>query len=194
MRARACYVAHVRTDEWDRETFRKVLEDIQDRTHLTEADLATLAGRSRSQVNRWTRAENQPAHAPLIRLVGGLEKFGPAVRKLGIELLAAAGYAPPEPVAQVSQVDFQAPEHNGPGVRVEQYDERHLRTVVVVDTNVTMDEAIASLGDLSDQERTTVYMLRGMEYEPAEVAGAVLLLRGLDARRARQRGSGRRSS
>jgi transcriptional regulator with XRE-family HTH domain len=184
----------VRTEQWDRETFRQVLGQIQDRTQLTEAGLATLAGRSRSQVNRWTRAENQPAYEPLRQLVDGLEKFGPQVRELGIQLLKAAGYAPPEPVIQVGQVRMEVPAPPIPGVRIEQYDERRLRVGITVDTDVGMDEAIASLGDLSPNERATVAMLKGMEYSPAEVAGAVLLLRELNARRAMSDNTHRRNA
>jgi hypothetical protein len=101
-----------------------------------------------------------------------------------------------EPIVQISQVRLTtpAPPEREPGVHVERYDERHLRVDVTVDTHVTMDEAIASLGDLSPHERGTVAMLRDMRYEPAEVAGAILLLRGLDARRAAQSDSDRRNA
>lgn len=184
----------MRTEDWDRETFRKVLDQIQDRTQLTEAELAALAGRSRSQVNRWTRAENQPTYEPLRRLVDGLQRYGPEIRKLGTELLEAAGYAPPEPVAQVGQVEFTTPEPPIPGVRVERYDERHLRADVVIDTGVSMDEAIKYLGVLSDNERAAVAMLRGMGYEPAEVAGAVRMLREMADLRAGQAGTRRRKA
>jgi transcriptional regulator with XRE-family HTH domain len=185
----------VRTEKWDRETFRTVLAAIRDRTHLTELELANLAGRSRSQVNRWTRAENQPDYEPVRRLVDGLEQYGPQVRQLGVQLLEAAGYSPPEPTAHVSQANLTVSAPPEPGVQVERYDDnRHVHLGVTVDTQVTMEEAIASLGDLSPHEQGTIDMLRNLRYEPAEVAGAILLLRGLDARRAAQSGSDRRNA
>jgi hypothetical protein len=91
---------------------------------------------------------------------------------------------PEEPVTETS----------AQGVQVERYDERHVHVDVTVDTQVTMEEAVASLGDLTAHERATVAMLRDMRYEPAEVAGAVLLLRGLDARRAAQSPPSRRKA
>jgi transcriptional regulator with XRE-family HTH domain len=149
-------------------------------------------------------ADTGISQATMSRMVSGLtEPSVDSLRKIGAvwdytlqEMMVFAGLSEADgshPVAHVSQVQVEAPEPT-PGVRVERYDERHLRADVIVDIDVTMDEAIKSLGDLSDNERATVAMLRGMEYEPAEVAGAILLLRGLDAKRASQRGSGRRTS
>lgn len=182
----------MRTEDWDRETFRRVLEDIQDRTHLTEAELAALAGRSRSQVNRWTRAENQPAYDPLRRLVDGLEKFGPGVRKLGIQLLEAAGYAPPEPVARVGAVALDVPEATSPGVRIEQVDDRHLQVGLTIETDVTMDEVRERLErdrPLSANERAMINNMQAMDFPPAEIGGAVMMIRGFDEHRTGQQGS-----
>jgi hypothetical protein len=179
----------VRTDEWDRETFRRVLEDIQDRTHLTEAELAALAGRSRSQVNRWTRAENQPAYDPLRRLVDGLQRFAPEVRKLGIELLEAAGYAPPEPLSPVSPVVLTVAEETSAGVRIEEVGDSHLQVGLTIETDVTMDQMYERLGDLSPNERAMIANMEAMDFPASEIGGAVLMLRGFDARRTGQQGS-----
>lgn len=103
---------------------------------------------------------------------------------------------PRDPAVQVSQVGISVPRAPTaePGVRVERFDDRHLRIDVTIDTQVTMEEAIASLGALTPHERGTVEMLRNMRYDPAEVAGAVLLLRGLDARRTEQSPQTRRKA
>lgn len=145
--------------------------------------LAKRSGISLSIISR-ILGENRVPEVPALRAIGKTLGY-----TLG-EMMVFAGLAEPEelpqPVARVSQVQVTAPEPPGPGVRIERYDDSHLRIGITVDTDVSMDEAIASLGELSDNERATVAMLKGMEYSPAEVAGAVLLLRGLDARRAAQ--------
>ena len=149
-------------------------------------------------------ADTGISQATMSRMVNGLsEPSVDSLRKIGNlwgytlqEMMVFAGLAESDsrqPAAHVSQVQVETPEPT-PGVRVERYDERHLRADVIVDTDLTMDEAIDSLGDLSPNERATVAMLRGMEYEPAEVAGAILLLRGLDVRRAKQQGPHRRKA
>src|SRR5690242_1412363 len=98
MRAQACYGAHVRAEgrRWDPERFRTLLKQILNRTELNQQQLGELAGRSRSQANRWLRAVNQPEFEPLARLVDGLGQFGPQIQNLGFELLEAAGYSQPE--------------------------------------------------------------------------------------------------
>jgi transcriptional regulator with XRE-family HTH domain len=143
--------------------------------------LAKRSGISLSIISRILNDDRVP-DLPALRAIGKALGYG-----LG-QMMVFAGLAEPgelpESVVRVSQVQFATPEPRTQGVRVERYDERHLHADVVIDTDVTMDEAIASLGALSDNERATVYMLRGMEYAPAEVAGAVLMLRELAARRA----------
>lgn len=109
-RTASCYVAHVRTSSWDRDRFRDLLEEIQGRASLSDPQLAALAGRSRSQVNRWTRAEHQPTYEPLRKLVDGLERHGPEIQALGFQLLEAAGYAPPDS----GQVDDSSPPGDRP--------------------------------------------------------------------------------
>lgn len=94
-----CYLAHVRTEGWQPDRFRETLKQISDRTGLGDKDLATLTGRSRSQVNRWRRAEHQPDFPSLQRLADGLRQYGPEIQQLGADLLDAAGY---EPVIQVT--------------------------------------------------------------------------------------------
>lgn len=64
---------------------------------LTQTAIAELAAVSRSQVNRWTRAEHQPSYEPVRRLADKLGERGPEMRALGRNLLETAGYASPEP-------------------------------------------------------------------------------------------------
>lgn len=89
------YLARVRTPKWDPEAFRDLLDEILRRTGMTDAELGELAGRSRSQANRWKRAENQPAYDPLRRLADRLVERDAALVDLARQLLASAGYEPP---------------------------------------------------------------------------------------------------
>jgi hypothetical protein len=72
-----------------------------------------------------------------------------------------------------------------PGLRIVDYDDSRFALEVEVDTSVSMDEALAALGDLTQNERILVANLRAMDhppYPPSAVAGAVLLLRSYQAR------------
>lgn len=92
---------------------------------------------------------------------------------------------PTEPVAHVSQIALHAPEPTSSGVRVERRSDSHVTYEVTVESGLTMDEAIASLGELTEHEELLVHQLRIMKFEPDQVKGAVLLLRrGQPARRA----------
>ncbi|GAA4100729.1 helix-turn-helix domain-containing protein [Nonomuraea soli] len=79
---------------WDREKFGEILKKIGERAQLSPAEIAELAGRSRSQVNRWTRSENQPGYDALRRFADNLARDFPDLAPLGAELLEAAGYGP----------------------------------------------------------------------------------------------------
>jgi len=144
--------------------------------------LAKKSGISLSIISRILNDDRVP-DLPALRAIGKALGYG-----LG-QMMVFAGLAEPgelpEPVLHVSQVKFTAPERTQ-GVHVEQYDDQRLHADVVVDTGVTMEQAIKRLGKLSDNEHATVTMLRNMDYAPAEVAGAVLMLRELAARRAKQ--------
>lgn len=80
------------TSQWDRQRFKDVLEEIQRRTNLSQTELAKLAGRNRTQINRWVRAENQPAYTALQQLATATAARYPDVADLARELMAAAGY------------------------------------------------------------------------------------------------------
>lgn len=153
--------------------------------------LAKRSGISLSIVSR-ILGENRVPEVPALRAIGKTLGY-----TLG-EMMVFAGLAEPEelprPSAHVSQVQVTAPEPPEPGVRIERYDDSHLRIGITVDTDVGMDEAIASLGELSDNETATVYTLKGMGYSPVEVAGAVMLLRGLDSERVSQAPQDRRQA
>jgi transcriptional regulator with XRE-family HTH domain len=179
---------------WPVQRFRATLERILDETGLPQAGLAALVPIDQSQLSRWKSGTSRPKFDSLKELGEALRARYPSLQIGPNELLESAGYAPPEPVAHISQVEIQTPVPPETGVHVEQFNNGHLRVDVTIDTQVTMDEAIASLGDLSPHEQGTIAMLRDMRYEPAEVAGAILLLRGLDARRSAQLGTDRRKA
>lgn len=61
-------------------------------------------------------------------------------------------------------------------------------------SGVTTGPAIANLGELSPNEEVLVAQLQGMRYPPAEIAGAVLLMRRYAARRTRQEDSHRKEA
>jgi transcriptional regulator with XRE-family HTH domain len=82
----------VRTPKWDRERFGELLKEIGDRAHLDQGGLAELAGRSRSQINRWTRSENQPAYDAVARLATAITGRYPHLSDLAREFMIAAGY------------------------------------------------------------------------------------------------------
>lgn len=86
------YCARVRTDDWDRQRFQSLLQAIQERTGLSDGDMGELAGRSRSQINRWTRAESQPTYQPIRQLAEALATKHPNIASLAGQLLIAAGY------------------------------------------------------------------------------------------------------
>jgi transcriptional regulator with XRE-family HTH domain len=139
--------------------------------------LAADTGISQATMSRMVNGQGEPS-------IDSLRKIGDLWGYTLQEMMVFAGFAEASdrpPVAHIGQVEFATPERTQ-GVHVERYDERHLRADVIVATGVTMDEAIAKLeklspqGKLSDNERATVAMLRGMGYAPEQVAGAIMLL------------------
>lgn len=185
---------------WPVQRFRATLDRILDETGLPQAGLAALVPMDQSQLSRWKSGSSRPKFESLVVLGEALRAKYPSLDIGPNELLESAGYAPPEPVGRISQVHLAAPDPPGPGVRVEQYDDRHLYVGLTIDTGITMDEAIAKLeqlstgGKLTDNERATVAMLRGMGFAPEEVAGAVLVVRGIADVRATQQELGRRKA
>jgi hypothetical protein len=145
--------------------------------------LAADAGISQATMSRLLSGRGEPSTDSL-RKLGNL--WGYSLQ----QMMVFAGLADDQP----GEVAAAKPAPPQTGVRVERHDVRHVQVDIVVDTHMSMDEAIESLGDLSDNERATVYMLKGMGYPPAEVAGAVMLLRGLDDERASQAPPGRRQA
>jgi transcriptional regulator with XRE-family HTH domain len=77
---------------WDSARFREVLRLIKDRTGLSQEQLANLAGRHRTQFNRWTRAENKPGYDAVARLASEIIASHPEAADLAKELLTSAGY------------------------------------------------------------------------------------------------------
>lgn len=84
----------MRTSTWDRERFGTILDTIGKRAGLKQPELAVLAGRSRSQFNRWTRAENQPTYLAVSRLASAVAARYPELAELTEQLVDAAGYGP----------------------------------------------------------------------------------------------------
>jgi transcriptional regulator with XRE-family HTH domain len=64
-----------------------------ERTGLTKADIARIAGVHRSQVSRWVSGEQRPSYERTMRLAAHLRREHP---ELAGELVAAAGYGPVE--------------------------------------------------------------------------------------------------
>lgn len=91
---------------------------------------------------------------------------------------------PLDPVVQVGQPRLTVPERAAGGLRIAQVDDTHLRVDLTIDTDVTMAEVYARLGELSPNERAMVANMEALEVAPAEIGGAVLLLRRFRERRA----------
>jgi transcriptional regulator with XRE-family HTH domain len=182
------YMAH--SPAWPVDRFRATLDRILDETGLSQAGLSALVPMDQSQLSRWKSGSSRPKFESLTVLGEALRAKYPSLGIGPNDLLESAGYAPPESVTRVGQVALHTPEAAGPGVRVAQPDDSHVTYEVTVDTEVSMEEAVASLGELSKSESVLVWNLQAMEYPPAAVAGAVLLLRGHAARRQGQQDGG----
>lgn len=77
--------------QWSPERFAAAVASILDAMDMSAADLARMAGISRSQASRWARGAHQPAY-PNVRQLGiAVYRKHP---ELAQELMAAAGYPP----------------------------------------------------------------------------------------------------
>lgn len=130
--------------------------------------LAADAGISQATMSRLLSGRGEPSYDSL-RKIGAL--WGYTLH----QMMVFAGIT--EPDEQGARADQPASEPASTGVRVEQRNGGHVTYEVTVESELTMDEAIASLGVLADYEELLVHNLRLMKFEPAQVAGAVLLLR-----------------
>lgn len=103
---------------WDSARFREVLRLIKDRTGLSQEQLAHLAGRHRTQFNRWTRAENQPRYDAVSRLASEISANHPEAGDLAEQLLSAAGYGGSSPTAtqasEAKTADLPPPSAHSP--------------------------------------------------------------------------------
>jgi hypothetical protein len=93
---------------------------------------------------------------------------------------------PAEPVVRVSQPPLRIVD---PGVRIEQVDDGRLQVGFTIETDVTMDEMYERLGDLTPGERVMIANMEAMEFPPAEIGGAVEMLRKFDEHRTGVQGS-----
>jgi transcriptional regulator with XRE-family HTH domain len=132
--------------------------------------LATETGISQATMSRMINGLGEPS-VDSLRKIG--QVFGYTLR----EMMVFAGLAESEEMGE-SVVRASR-------VALEESDDR-LHFEVTVDPEVSMEQAIASLGELTSNERILVANLRAMEYDAAAVAGAVLLLRGHAERRGGQ--------
>ena len=109
------------TSGWNRELFAQTIAAIQKETGLSQADLGMLAGRARTQINRWTRAENQPAYDAVSRLAAAITARFPDLRDIAEQLMSAAGYGgevpAPEPTTVPEPVVVEIPEDASPAER-----------------------------------------------------------------------------
>lgn len=150
--------------------------------------LAADTGISQATMSRMLSGQGEPS-------VDSLRKIGDLWGYTLQEMMVHAGLAEPTvqiTQSQVAQSPVTAPQRHEPGFRVERYDDNHLRVDVTVDTSLTMEQALKSLGTLSTEEAAMVALLKGLEQTPDTVAGAVLLLRGFDAPRTEEQGETRR--
>jgi Helix-turn-helix. len=124
--------------------------------------LAAKAGIPQATMSRLVHGQGEASVDNLRKLA---KVFGKSLR----EMMIIAGLADSEEMAE-------------PSTTLEEAADARLRLAVTVDPGVTMEEAIASLGDLTSNERILVANLQAMDFEPAAVAGAVLVVRRFSAR------------
>jgi len=138
--------------------------------------LATDTGISQATMSRMVNGQGEPSIDSL-RKIGNLWGFGLQ------EMMIFAGLAEPSvPISHVSQVTLTAPAP--PGVQITELDANHLQVGFTIDTDTTMDDVYERLGDLSPNERAMVANMEAIGgITPAEIGGAVLLLRHFKARR-----------
>jgi hypothetical protein len=105
------YMAQTAT--WPVDRFRAALDRILGETGLPQAGLAALVPMDQSQLSRWKSGSSRPKFDSLVDLGEALRAKYPSLSVGPNELLEAAGYAPPEPVARVSQVEMHVPEPDG---------------------------------------------------------------------------------
>lgn len=167
---------------WPVQRFRATLEHILDKTGLSQAGLAALVPMDQSQLSRWKSGVSRPKFESLTALGEALRARYPSLDVGPNELLESAGYAPPEPVVHVSQVALRVPGPASSGVRIERRNGSHVTYEVTIESGLTMEQAIRSLGELATHERALVRDLQLLEFGPDEVQGAVLFVRSQPAR------------
>jgi transcriptional regulator with XRE-family HTH domain len=168
---------------WPVQRFRATLDRILTETGLTQAGLAELVPMDQSQLSRWKSGSSRPKFDSLKILGEALRARYPAVGIGPNQLLESAGYSSPEPVGHIGQVKLTVPPPTE-GVRIEQVNDRHLQVDMTLDTEVTMAEVFERLGDLSLNEQAMIANMRLLGNAPAEIGGAVLMLRQFNQRRA----------
>jgi len=85
-------LCRVPDSERNEQRFADLLNEVIDRTHLTEHDIGHITGRSRSQVNQWRHGNHLPKVEALLPLTDLLRTKYQGLGTLPTELLIAAGY------------------------------------------------------------------------------------------------------
>lgn len=75
------------------ERFADLLNEVIERTHLTEHEIGDAADRSRTQVNQWRHGNHLPKITALRPFTDMLREQYPGLGPLPDELLTAAGYS-----------------------------------------------------------------------------------------------------
>jgi transcriptional regulator with XRE-family HTH domain len=82
---------------WDKTRFGRLITEIVERTGLSQAAIARLAGVDPTRITRWKNGENRPDYDSIVRLVAGVSRSNPDIAVLAPDLFAAGGYVPDLP-------------------------------------------------------------------------------------------------
>jgi transcriptional regulator with XRE-family HTH domain len=82
---------------WDASAFASLLDEIRERTGLSQAAMARLAGFDQSRITRWKSGQNRPDYDSIVSLVTGVTGTHPGVMDMAPRLFTAAGYGPELP-------------------------------------------------------------------------------------------------
>lgn len=89
----ACYRSRVQ-QPWDPARFRDLLDQVIERTGLTQRAIGERGGFDASRISRWRSGQNRPDYDSIVQLVTGLIRDYPEVADSASGLFEAAGYGP----------------------------------------------------------------------------------------------------
>lgn len=145
--------------------------------------LAADAGISQATMSRLLSGRGEPSYDSL-RKIGNL--WGYSLQ----QMMVFAGLAEPDEGDQVAQAAPQATKAATPGVHIEQVDDSHVQARLTIATNATMAQVEETLEPLSPNERAMIANMEALEFPPAEICGAILMLRRFREHRAGQQDAG----